>query len=144
MKRRNPFGAIVWLRSVEEKRKRSELGAAKQSFDDARARLEAMKERYRDDRALDEMLSPVQLRSLQLRGLASLELLEAAAEAVDRSRRELDARAEAWRKAAADSDAAERHQLHEKQEAARHARMAAERSLSDLQPLLRRSREQRS
>lgn len=142
MKRRQPFEALAWLRSIEERRRRGDLGTAQQVYAEARARLEEMKERYRDERPIDVVLSAAQLRSLQLRGLASGELLESAAADMDRSRRRMDASVENWRKAAADLDAAEQLEQREKQESARNARIAAERSLSDLQQVLRNSDEE--
>jgi hypothetical protein len=142
VKRRNPFEALVWLRSVDERRRRAELGVARRSFGEAKARLEEMKARHREELAADEVLTPVELRSLQLRGLASAELLSVAAEESERNRSALEARADGWRRAAADLDAAERLETKQKQDAARRARVAAERSLSDLQAVLRRANEE--
>ncbi len=142
MKRRNPFEALVWLRSVDERRRRAELGVARRSFDEAKARLEEMKARHREALSADEVLTPVELRSLQLRGLASAELLSVAAEESERNRSALEDRTDGWRRAAADLDAAERLETKQKQDAARRARLAAERSLSDFQAVLRRADEE--
>ncbi len=137
MKRRRPFEILVWLRSIEERRRRADVSNAQNVYQEAMARLEELKEKYRSERPAEESLTAAQLRSLQLRGLASNELLETAAAGVDQSRQRLDDGVDSWRKAAADLDAAERLELREKHEAARNARIAAERSLNDLQQVLR-------
>lgn len=139
MRRRTPFEVLAWLRSVDERRRRADLGVARAAYEDARIRLEEMKARHREEVPAADVLSAAELRSLQLRGLASAEMLAVAAEERERTRRALEDRADGWRKAAADLDAAERLETQQKQEAARKARLAAERSLSDLQAALQRT-----
>lgn len=139
MKRENPFSVIVRLRSLDERRRRVDLATARAVHDKARERLEEMKAKYREELSLDEILTPVELRSLQLRGLGSYELLVIAAEEHERTRQQLERRADAWRKSANDLDAAERLDGRRREDLARHARTAAERSLDDLMVVLRRS-----
>ena len=136
-KRPNPFDALLRLRSVEERRNRAKLAEARRVHEEARARLEEMKERYREQLTPEEILSPVELRSLQLRGMSSHEILVEAAEEHERTRRHMERAASDWRRAAEDLDAAERLEQKRKDEMARRARMAAERSLDDLQVILR-------
>ena len=76
------------------------------------------------------------LRSLQLRGMGSYELLQKAAEVYQHSERSMRAKADAWRRAASDLDAAERLDERRKQELAREAAKAAEKSLDDLMGML--------
>jgi flagellar biosynthesis chaperone FliJ len=142
VKRRSPFEVLAWLRSVDERRRRAELGVARTAYEDARARLEEMKARHLESLTAGEVLSAAELRSLQLRGLASAEILAVAAEERERTRHALEDRADGWRKAAADLDAAERLETQQKREAARRASVAAERSLNDLQVVLRRTEEE--
>ncbi len=137
IKRPNPFYALMRLRSVEERRRRADLASARRIHEEARGRLEEMRDRYRSELPVEEILTPLELRSLQLRGLSSHEILAAAAEEHERTRTRLEAAAAKWRKASADLDAAERLDQKHRDEVARRARMAAERSLDDLQVLLR-------
>jgi hypothetical protein len=132
MKRSNPFDVLVRIRKIEERQQRASLAAARQAHEQARDRLEEYKERHRKALEIDEMLTPVELRSLQLRGLQSHEDLLAAAEHYARARRSLDDRIDGWRRSAESLDAAERLDQRRKDESARLARVAAERSLDDL------------
>ena len=140
-KRPSPFDALLRLRSVEERRNRAKLVAARRIHDEARARLEEMKERYREQMMPEDILTPVELRSLQLRGMSTHEILVEAAEEHERTRRHMERIAGDWRRAAEDLDAAERLDQKRKDEMARRARMAAERSLDDLQVILRGNRQ---
>jgi hypothetical protein len=132
MRRGNPFDVLVRLRKIDERQKRAALAAARQAHERARERLEDYKERHRKALELDEMLSPVELRSLQLRGLRSHEDLVVAAEDYARAQRSLDDRIDGWRRSAEHLDAAERLDQRRRDETARLARVAAERSLDDL------------
>ena len=69
MKRSNPFDVLVRIRRIDERQRRAALATARQAHEKARDRLEEYKERHRKALEIDEMLSPVELRSLQLRGL---------------------------------------------------------------------------
>ena len=136
MRRGNPFDVLVRLRRIDEKQRRAALAAARQAHEQARDRLEEYKERHRKALQIDEMLTPVELRSLQLRGLQTHEDLIAAAEDYARARQALEDRIDGWRKSAEDLDAAERLDQRRKDEAARLARTASERSLDDLLGML--------
>ena len=81
-------------------------------------------------------MGAVNLRSLQLRGLGSLEMVNAAANVYQQSEKALHARSEAWRRAASDLDAAERLDEKKKQEIAREAAKSAEKALDDLMGML--------
>ncbi len=137
MRRGNPFDVLVRLRRIDEKHRRAAIAAARHAHEQARDRLEDYKERHRKALELEDMLSPIEIRSLQLRGLRSHEDLIAAAEDYARARRSLDERLDAWRRSAEDLDAAERLDQRRKEESARLARVAAERSLDDLLITLR-------
>jgi flagellar export protein FliJ len=132
MTRGNPFDVLVRLRKIDERQRRAALAAARQAHEDARERLEEYKERHRQSLELDEMLSPVELRSLQLRGLQTHEDLVAAADTFARARITLDDRIDGWRRSAEDLDAAERLDQRRKDESARLARIAADRTLDEL------------
>lgn len=132
MTRGNPFDVLVRLRKIDERQRRAALAAARQAHEDARERLEEYKERHRQSLELDEMLSPVELRSLQLRGLQTHEDLVAAADTYARARITLDDRIDGWRRSAEDLDAAERLDQRRKDESARLARVAADRTLDEL------------
>jgi len=130
--RKNPFDVLVRLRKIDEKMARAELATKRRAHDQARRKLEELKAIHREEIDVGAMLGPVNLRSLQLRGMGSYELLTEAAEVYQNSERAMHAKAEAWRRAASDVDAAERLDERRKQELARDAAKAAEKSLDDL------------
>lgn len=136
MKKRNPFNVLVRLRSIDEKQARASLANTRRAHDQARKKLEELKERHREDIDVGEIMGAVNLRSLQLRGMGSQELVAAAAEAFQQSERAMHAKSEAWRRAAADLDAAERLDDKKKKEAAREAAKSAEKTLDDLMSML--------
>ncbi|MCP3999074.1 MAG: hypothetical protein GY722_29025 [bacterium] len=136
MKKRNPFNVLVRLRSIDEKQARASLANTRQAHDKARKKLEELKERHREDIDVGEILGAVNLRSLQLRGMGSQEMVASAAQVFQQSERALRAKSEAWRRAAADLDAAERLDDKKKQEAAREAAKSAEKTLDDLMSML--------
>jgi flagellar export protein FliJ len=136
MVRRNPFVILSRLRAIDEKMRRAELAVARSAHDQARARLEAYRAKHRETIPVEDLISAVELRSLQLRGVVSHEALMRAADEFDRSAKHLSTKAEGWRRAAADLDAAEKLEARKRDEAARRARTAAERSLDDLLGML--------
>lgn len=136
MKRRNPFSVLVRLRSIDEKQARASLATTRQAHEQARKKLEELKERHREDIDVGEIIGPINLRSLQLRGMGSHELVTAAAEVYQRSERAMAAKADSWRRAASDLDAAERLDEKKKQEVAQEAAKSAEKSLDDLMGML--------
>ncbi len=136
MKRKNPFDVLVRLRSIDERVARARLASTRQAHDKARRKLEELKAKHSEDIDPGEILGSVNLRSLQLRGLSSYEMVTEAAEVFRRSERAMNAKSEAWRRAAADVDAAERLDERRKQEMAREAAKAAEKSLDDLFSML--------
>lgn len=136
MARRNPFVVLARLRSIDEKMERIELAAARSAHDEARERLDAYKAKHRESVPIEDLITPVELRSLQLRGIVSHEALLRAADEYDRSRKQLEVRTESWRRAAADLEAAEKAEARRRDDAVRQARTAAERSLDDLLGML--------
>lgn len=136
MSRRNPFSVLLRLRSIDEKMARASLANTRQAHDRARKKLEELREQHRESLQVEEILGAAQLRSLQLRGLGSHEMLTAAAQVVQQSERALHSKAEAWRRSAADLDAAERLDEKKKQEIAQEAAKAAEKNMDDLVSML--------
>lgn len=136
MVKRNPFNVLVRLRGIDEKQARASLASKRQAYEQARNKLDELREKHNEDLEVGEILGPVNLRSLQLRGMGSHEVLTAASEAFQQSERAMNAKAEAWRRAAADLDAAERLDEKKKQEAAREAAKSAEKALDDLMGML--------
>jgi hypothetical protein len=141
MARRNPFVVLSRLRSIDEKMERAGLAAARSAHDEARERLDAYKAKHRETVPIEDLITPVELRSLQLRGIVSHEALLRAADEFDRSRKQLEVRTESWRRAAADLEAAEEAEARKRDDAARQARTAAERSLDDLLGMLHSRKE---
>lgn len=134
--KKNPFDVLVRLRSIDEKQARAALANTRQAHERARKKLEDLKAKHREDVDVGEILGPVNLRSLQLRGMGSFEMVAAAAQSFQLSERALHAKSDAWRRTAADLDAAERLDEKRKQELAREAAKSAEKSLDDLMGML--------
>lgn len=132
MKRKNPFDVLVRLRSIDEKMARAQLANSRKAHERARRKLEELKEQHSEGIEVGELLGPVNLRSLQLRGMGSYEMLSEAGRVFHHSEQALRSRADSWRRAAADVDAAERLDENRKQELAREAAKAADKSLDDL------------
>ena len=132
MKKKNPFDVLVRLRRIDEKMARAELANTRRVHDRARRKLEELKAIHREDIDVGAQLGAVNLRSLQLRGMGSYEMLEEAARVYQNSERSMHAKSESWRRAAADVDAAERLDERRKQDLAREAAKSAEKSLDDL------------
>jgi len=136
VKRKNPFDVLVRLRSIDERVARAQLATERQIHDKARRKLEELKAKHSEEIEPGDILGAVNLRSLQLRGLSSYEMVTEAAQVYQRSERAMNAKSETWRRAAADVDAAERLDERRKQELAREAAKAAEKSLDDLFSML--------
>ncbi len=132
VRKKNPFDVLVRLRSIDEKMARAQLANSRKAHDMARRKLEELKEQHNEGIEVGELLGSVNLRSLQLRGMGSYEMLTEAARVFHNSEQAMRSRAESWRRAAADVAAAERLDEHRKQELARDAAKAAEKSLDDL------------
>ena len=142
MRRRgNPFDVVARLRRIDERQTRAALAHARAAHRSARERLEAHTLAHAQPLVPAEVLSPVDLRSLQLRGLHSHETLIAATDAAHRSKQRADAAAAEWRRASDQLEAAERLATKRHEESARRARIAAERSLDDLMTVLDRKGE---
>jgi flagellar export protein FliJ len=136
MTKRNPFNVLVRMRAIEEKQARASLATTRQAHERARRKLEELKEQQLEQQSVESILGAAQLRSLQLRGLGSYELLVAAAQVVQQSERAMRARSEAWRRSAADLDAAERLDEKKNTEIALEAAKAAEKAMDDLVGML--------
>ncbi len=136
MIKRNPFNVLVRLRGIEEKQARASLANTRQAHERARKKLDELKERHDQEVNPGEIIGAVNLRSLQLRGMGSQEMLDAAVVSFRQSERKLHAKSDAWRRSAADLDAAERLDEKKKQELAREAAKSAEKSLDDLMGML--------
>lgn len=135
-RRRNPFGLLGRLRSIDERIARTELATAHESRRRAQERLDHFKQQYREQTPVEERLSAGQLMSLRIRGIRSHEQLVEAANEYERTASDLERSTDRWRISAADLDAAERMEARVKDEQARQARTAAERALDDLFSML--------
>lgn len=134
---RNPFTALVKIRSVRERQARGELGRSRLIQQEALDRLEAMKARLAQLPGLPPSLSPVQLRALQLTGVVEEERLIAAANAHEDASHAAEERAARWRHSAEELDASERLEAKKREEAVRRATKATERALDDLMLAIR-------
>lgn len=132
MKRRNPFDVVSRLRAIDERQARAALAHAQSAHRAARERLEEHARAKLTPLIPSEVLSPIELRSLHLRGIQGHEALMEAAEAAHRAELRAEAKAAEWRRASDDLEAAERLRTKRQEEIARNARKAAERSLDDL------------
>lgn len=136
MAKRNPFNVLFRLRAIDEKMARASLANTRQAHERARQKLEKLREQHRESLQVEDIIGAAQLRSLQLRGMGSHEMLTAAVQVVQQSERAMHTKAEAWRRSAADLDAAERLDEKKKQEIAQEAAKAAEKNMDDLVGML--------
>ena len=135
--KRNPFEALVRVRSIRERQARAELGRARGAQAEALAQLEEYRARFAGSPEPPAVLTPLQLHALHLTGVRGQELLEEAAAAVERARRHAEKQAQRWREAEGERAAAEKLARRRREEAMRAARAAAERALDDLFLVLR-------
>jgi hypothetical protein len=139
MKKRNAIGKLVWLRGVREKSARRKLASAHGEEQSAYGELEGAVARMAAHQAPEDIITPAELRALQVQGFKLQEIVVAAEVLhADRLQRLVDSRDE-WRSAAADLDSAENLRDRRLVDEATKARAAAERALDDLQ-VTRRAR----
>lgn len=138
MKKRNVVGKLVWLRDVRERAARRRLADAHGEEQTARDELEGAVARMTERGQPADIVTPAELRALQIQGFKLQEIVDAA-EALHAERVEhlIDSR-ETWKRAAADRDSAENLQDRRTAEEASRVRAAAERALDDLQVTRRR------
>lgn len=132
MTKRSAAGKLVWLREIREKAARRRLAQAHTDEQEAREHLDGVVARFAAREQPADLVTPTELRALQLQGVKLRELVDAAEEMhAERMNRLADSR-EAWRSAAADLDSAENLRERRVAEEAGRARAAAERALDEL------------
>lgn len=140
MKKRNAMGKLVWLREVREKAARRKLAAAHGEEQVAREGLEGALARLESQARPEELVTPTELRVLQIQGFKLREMVQAAEVLhAERMQRLRDSR-EAWRSAAAERDSAENLRDRRLADEASRARAAAERVADELQVTRRERR----
>jgi flagellar biosynthesis chaperone FliJ len=140
VRRWREHGKLVRLREIREQQARRALGEANRRALAAREALEAREEAHRRTPELPAVLTPVQLRALQLQGIRSLELIAEAAAAHAASLEEVERARHSWREAHGELESAKRLEHRRREEATRRARLAAQRSLDQLMLVLREGR----
>jgi flagellar biosynthesis chaperone FliJ len=140
VRRWRELGKLVRLREIREQQARRALGEANRRALAAREALEAREEAHRRVPELPEVLTPMQLRALQLQGIRSLELIAEAAAAHAASLEEAERARRDWQQAHGQVESAKRLEQRRKEEAVRRARLAAQRSLDQLMLTLREGR----
>jgi flagellar biosynthesis chaperone FliJ len=140
VRRWRELGKLVRLREIREHQARRALGEANRRSLAARETLRVREEAHRQVPELPPVLSPVQLRALQLQGIRSLELLAEAAAAYAASLEETEHARHDWRQAHGQLESAKRLERRRREEAVRRARLAAQRSLDQLMLTLREGR----
>ena len=132
MIRRNPATVLMRIRSFAESEALRRLGAARTREEAAILERAAREHEYMTRPTADGLISPVELRALQLQGMGSVEFLAAAAAACRRAQDVSDETRRVWLKARNDLESVKRLDQRRKHDAARAARRAAERSLDRL------------
>jgi len=140
MKKRSAAGKLVWLREIREKAARRKLGDAHTEEQTAREHLDGVVERYAEHQQPRDLVTPSELRALQIQGMQLSELVEAA-EALHAERiAKLQEQRDRWRSAASDLDSAENLQERRTSEEAGRVRAASERALDELHVTRQRRR----
>lgn len=141
MSKRNPVASLLRLRSIREKQARRSLSEAQQVALDAEQRMEYRRDQYAS-RPTGEgsVLSPLQLRTLQLQGIRSLEMLAEAAVEYEHAELARKSARLSWMNSQSDLKSAERLEQRRREEGALQARIASQRSLDELSVMMRRTR----
>jgi flagellar biosynthesis chaperone FliJ len=129
--RENRLAAVLRLRTIQERRARGELARAEREQVLAEEMLERRRQAPPPIPPRD-VLTPLQLRALSLQGVASHELVLAAANGLDLARHARDTAHSQWSEASREQKATERLDERRRAQAAEHARVAAERALDEL------------
>jgi flagellar export protein FliJ len=132
MIRRNPATALMRIRSFKESEALRRLGAARSREEAAALERAAREHEYLTRPTPDGLISPVELRALQIQGIGSAEALAAAAAACRRAQDLSDETKRMWLKARDELESVKRLDQRRKREAARAAGRAAERALDEL------------
>lgn len=140
MKRRRSLVRLVRLREIRELQARRALGEANRRALVAKRELDEREREQREAPELPVILSPVQLRALQLSGIRSLELIAEAAAAYQASLEAAERARLGWTDARSRLESAKRLDQRRREEALRCARLAAQRSLDQLMLTLREGR----
>lgn len=138
MKRKDRIKAFTRLRSYREKQARGELGETQRAAQEAHEKLAADRDRHDSQPPLPPRLTPLQLRTLQLQGIKSLELLGAAAAVFEAARLESEAARIRWRRSKDDLRSAEKLEHRRTEEAAYEARVASQAAMDQLVLLLKK------
>jgi flagellar biosynthesis chaperone FliJ len=132
MTKRSAVGRVVWLREIKEKAARRKLAQAHTDEQMAREHLDGVVEQFTERAQPADIVTPAELRALQLQGMQLQELVEAAEAMHSERLSRLHESRDAWRSAAADLDSAENLKERRLAEEAGRARSAAERALDEL------------
>jgi hypothetical protein len=132
MIRRNPAAALMRIRAFKENEALRRLGAARTREEEAAAERAAREHDYLNRPTADGLLSPVELRALQLQGVRSVEMLSAAAAVSRRAQDLTDETRRMWLKARDELESVKKLDQRRRHDAARAARRAAERTLDRL------------
>jgi flagellar biosynthesis chaperone FliJ len=139
--KRNPVASLLRLRSIREKQARRFLSQTQQEAMEAQRHVAERREQYeRRPTGEGSMLTPLQLRTLQLQGIRSLELLAEAAAAYEHAELAKESARLSWMNAQTDLKSAEQLDQRRREEGALQARIASQRSLDELSVMMRRSR----
>jgi flagellar biosynthesis chaperone FliJ len=132
MIRRNPATVLMRIRAFKENEALRRLGVARTREEAAAAELVAREQEYVSRPVPDGLLSPVELRALQLQGVRSMELLAEAATTSRRARQLTEDARRVWLKTRDELESVKRLDVRRRNEAARAARRAADRELDRL------------
>jgi hypothetical protein len=130
--RRPSVAALMRLRSYEERAARRRLGSAMERAAAAEAERVMRERAYRELPFPGGVLSPAELRALQLQGIRTVELLAEASTASRQAHEHAEGSKRAWLKANDDLESVRKLDRRRRQDAARAARRAAERALDRL------------
>lgn len=138
MRRKDRIEALARLRSYREKRARGELAETQRAVTDAAEEVASKRDDHESQPPLPPRLTALQLRTLQLQGIRSLELLGEAAAAYEAACLRSEEARSRWRRSKDELRSAEKLEHRKSEEAAHEARVASQAALDQLVLLLKK------
>jgi flagellar export protein FliJ len=140
VKKRDPIGALMKVRSYREKQARSELAAARLKVVEATGVVDTRRSEYEQRPGIAPVVSPDVLLTHQLAGTRSLERIAEAARTLECVRNDAEDSRGRWKVSKDHLRSAEKLADRRDEEATDRARLAAQKALDQLVVMMRKRR----